>query len=90
MLATVPASCDSVAECSARLRFLTRPSRSPMQFFNPTWSPDGTRIAFAAATWDGGRASADIWTMDADGSHQHRASRDWRFEVRPDWGIRAG
>jgi Tol biopolymer transport system component len=34
----------------------------------PDWSPDGSRIAFAAGYW----GSEGIWTMNADGSNAHQ------------------
>jgi TolB protein len=48
---------------------------------NPTWSPDGRRIAFSSSV--GGMR--DIWVMDADGSNRvpltHHGARDYK----PTW-----
>jgi Tol biopolymer transport system component len=41
----------------------------PASFSNPAWSPDGTRIAWADASFGGsGNPDAELWTASADGS----------------------
>jgi Tol biopolymer transport system component len=55
--------------------------------FEPTWSPDGTQIAFAARTdvGDGGRRDTDIFVMRADGSDiRNVAGTEWN-DSHPDW-----
>ena len=49
----------------------------------PTWSPDGRRLAYAAAS--GGRYS--IWVADADGSHTSTitAGGSDQFDIFPAW-----
>jgi Tol biopolymer transport system component len=47
---------------------LTRLTRSPAPDFDPTWSPDGTRIAFRSER----NGEPEIWLMNPDGSGQHR------------------
>jgi Tol biopolymer transport system component len=42
----------------------------------PTWSPDGTRLAFVSG--------ADVWVMDADGSHPHEIATGWLPAWSPD------
>jgi len=37
---------------------------------NPSWSPDGTKIAFRRSTIIDGSSHSDIWVMNSDGSHQ--------------------
>ena len=43
---------------------------------HPQWSPDGTKIAFAAPTElrPGGAHRHQIWVMDADGSNPHQVT----------------
>ncbi len=43
----------------------------------PTWSPDGTRIAFDRA--------GDIWVMKPDGTQQERLTRDGDNVMQPAW-----
>jgi Tol biopolymer transport system component len=48
---------------------LTGPGRPfERSAFMPTWSPDGTRLAFSSVV-------GDVWVMDADGSHPHEIAR---------------
>jgi TolB protein len=47
----------------------------------PTWSPDGTQIAYVA--FDG--TNANIYVMDADGSGSHQVTEDPAHEDAPVW-----
>jgi TolB protein len=47
---------------------LTRLTDSPGYDFDPSWSPDGTRIAFRSER----SGDTEIWVMNADGSDQRR------------------
>jgi dipeptidyl aminopeptidase/acylaminoacyl peptidase len=47
----------------------------------PTWSPDGSRIAFESDR-DG---NSEIYVMNADGSDQTRLTTDPAFDGFPDW-----
>jgi hypothetical protein len=58
------------------LRTLTRGGDND---FYPSWSPDGTRIAYESDR-DG---SYEIWTMNADGSEQRRLTSGSRFRCAP-------
>ena len=48
---------------------------------SPTWSWDGTKIAFVRGAWSG--ADMDIYVMDADGQNQKQITTDDRVEISP-------
>jgi Tol biopolymer transport system component len=51
-------------------------------FEGPSWSLDGSRIAYARmAQGEGG--GTDIWVMEADGSHQRNVTNDQLFNFQP-------
>ena len=56
-----------IVDNSGDARTSTRLTDSPNFDINPTWSPDGMRIAFASGSSRGG--PFDIWVVDIDGSH---------------------
>jgi hypothetical protein len=50
--------------------------------FGPTWSPDGTQIAFVKAESNGTR---DVWVMGADGTSAHRLAPGAGVQFVPAW-----
>jgi len=85
-IATVPATCRPLAACTGEIRYVTHNGSGPRTSFNPSWSPDGKRIAFTDALFpQDGPAIGDIWTVRPDGSGRQQVSRSPRFEFRPDW-----
>ena len=81
---SAPASSDSApAHLSGRIVFdnhddvwtinadgthLTRLTHSPASEFDPSWSPEGTRIVYRSDRGD----ESEIWVMNADGTGQRR------------------
>ncbi|HEV2765667.1 MAG TPA: fibronectin type III domain-containing protein, partial [Pyrinomonadaceae bacterium] len=51
---------------------------------DPSWSPDGTRIAFSTSR-DGLPAANEIYVMNADGTGQTRITNSAGSDVTPDW-----
>ena len=63
---------------------LHRLTNDPALEFDPTWSPDGTAIAYRHQTGDD--ATTDIFVMDADGSNARNLSgTDDTGDWGPDW-----
>jgi TolB protein len=48
---------------------------------NPAWSSDGTEIAFYSERV----GNAEIYTMEADGTKQHRITHDPWYDRCPHW-----
>ncbi len=58
---------------------------------NPTWSPDGSRIAFATvvdpSNEPGGRPEkADLWSIRIDGTQRIKLTSDRYSNLQPAWG----
>ncbi|MBK8129112.1 MAG: PD40 domain-containing protein [bacterium] len=49
--------------------------------FNPTWSPDGSKIAFQSYR----NGQYEIYVMNADGSQQTRLTTNDAYDGMPDW-----
>ena len=57
---------------------------------HPTWSPDGSRIAFVAVPeqelgGDGRPGLADIWIIGADGRERRQLTQSGSFNMQPAW-----
>ena len=86
-IATVPSTCASPSACKKQIRYLTNLKHGPKARFNPSWSPNGKRIAYTKFKGDKRECCVgDIFTMRADGSHRKPVSTSPNFEFRPDWG----
>jgi hypothetical protein len=59
----------------------TRLTEDPGEDFSPSWSPDGTRLAFVS-TRDG---NSEIYVMNADGSGQTRLTNNTAGDISPVW-----
>jgi Tol biopolymer transport system component len=89
-LRTVPATCRSLDSCEKRMRRLTHIHTDRVAAFNPSWSPDGRRLAytkFGLGKTNKDCCIGDIMTMRPDGSHRQVVSASKRFEYRPGWGV---
>jgi len=55
--------------------------------WRPSWSPDGTRIAFWAYKGfaEGPEKSYEIYVMDADGSNEVNLTNYAGYDVTPTW-----
>jgi hypothetical protein len=87
-VATVPAACGSLADCTRRIHYLTSADSLPDEHFNPAWSAGGRRIVSVHYSYtDPGPAVGDIESMRFDGTDRRTVSSDPRFEFRPTAGF---
>jgi Tol biopolymer transport system component len=66
----------------------TELTTAPSNLAEPAWSPDGTKIAFAACRErEAGSVycNTDIYLMNADGSGQTRLTHDPAYDANPAW-----
>jgi Tol biopolymer transport system component len=68
---------DDVWTINADGTGLTRITHAPWYEFDPSWSPDGTRIAYRSER----NGESEIWVMKPDGSHQRRLTAG----ISPAW-----
>ena len=86
-IATVPATCRSLAACTRQIHWLTDNRATGRRNANPQWSPDGKALVFTD------RASVDvedaqIWTQPYPRGPRHLVSvSSPNFDYRPTWGV---
>ena len=56
-------------------------TQHPDDGYDPSWSPDGTRLAFVSDR----DMTQEIYVMNADGSQQVRLTRNQAFDWAPSW-----
>ncbi len=57
----------------------------PADDIAPTWSPDGSTIAFSTGRWGTGVGHSEIAVIDADGSNLRRVTDDCWDDTDPTW-----
>ena len=77
----VPDICVMDPDGSGVRRLAVHPANDE----DPSWSPDGRRIAFASSRYDGRTGRNQIYVMNADGSHVERLTRGAGGKFEPDW-----
>jgi Tol biopolymer transport system component len=86
-IATVPAGCQPLSDCVAKIRWLTDNGATGRRNANPQWSPDGANLVFTdRPSIDD--PNAQIWTMRFNGVERRRISTSPNFDYRPTWGRR--
>lgn len=93
-IATVPTTCQTLASCAARIRYVTaNAADGATNSTNPAWSPDGSRIAIAEWTVPAPGSTddvdwfSDIFTIDPDGGNRRLVSQTAAWSLRPNWGV---
>jgi TolB protein len=71
---------DDVWTIDADGTHLTRLTHSPWPEFDPSWSPDGTHIAYRSERAE----DSEIWVMNADGIGKHRLTEGLSPAWSPD------
>ena len=86
-LATVPATCTSLPDCTSKIRWLTDNQATGRRNANPQWSPDGKNLVFTDRPSVNDQ-NADIYTMRYFGGDRRKISTSPDFDYRPAWGPR--
>jgi Tol biopolymer transport system component len=84
-IATLPAFCHPLTDCTSAARLLTDHAASGGRAFAPTWSADGRRVVFSESPPD---QFPDLWTARPDGSDRRRLTNTPDvLELAPDAGL---
>ena len=81
-VALMPASCRSLLECTQATRLVTHNSGTTKTSYAATWSPSGTRLAFAQ---ENSPDDVDIWTTRPDGHDRRQITHASAPEFSPAW-----
>jgi Tol biopolymer transport system component len=81
-IAAVPASCAPLATCTTATRLLTR-NAPATNAFGPAWTEDGRGVVFLEFS---DTQQADLWMVNADGTHRRRLTNTPEVEISPDSG----
>jgi len=58
-------------------------NKSNLREFSPSWSPDGTKIAFSSDRYGG--YNQQIYVMNSDGTNRTRLTNNFVMDVYPSW-----
>ena len=93
-IATVPATCPTLATCTARIRYLTsNPADGLTYRLTPRGRPYGSRIRSRNGPFpspgepDTGDWYSDVFTMDPRGHLRRLVSQTDNWNFRPNWGV---
>ena len=83
----VPATCASLADCTAKIVWMTDNGATGRRTSNPQWSPDGSSLVFADRS-SINEPNVEVWTMRFGGIEAERRniSNAVNFDFRPAWG----
>jgi Tol biopolymer transport system component len=84
-IAVVPAACAPLPRCSAVTRLLTN-NAPATHAFGPAWTEDGRGIVFLEFGDGEDGEQADLWRINADGTHRRRLTNTPEIEISPDSG----
>jgi Tol biopolymer transport system component len=83
-IAVLPAACSPLPRCTAATRLLTH-NAAGSHAFGPTWTQDGRSVVFLQFG-EGEAGQADLWKVNADGTHRRRLTDTPDIEISPDSG----
>jgi Tol biopolymer transport system component len=84
-IATVPATCTSLADCTSKIHWLTDNQATGRRNANPQWSPDGANLVFTDRP-NFTDQNVEIFTMRYLGTERRKISTSTAFDYRPTWG----
>jgi TolB protein len=67
---------------------ITDTAGGTVEWISGSFSPDGTRLAWARTPGDGAEGNADVYVMNVDGSGVQDITQSNRWDSGADWGPR--